>query len=243
MSQALQGELERARLRVDFQRERMEKMQQLRESGAATAGEVEQAWTMWLSALDYQSRLEKELAGLAGGGAAAARNGTPATVTFENQEAFGQGSTSRLQLQQNLYDGRRYYAPRRGEVLDVFARAGDRVTRGVALLAMTLHEDAEVTAYLDPRHVNYSTEGRKAKILFPDGTALRGVVMGIEQFAARAPSDVPDPLGFRRVSLAVKVKAIDPLPPTRGVSGLPVTVRFYRDSYPRDPKTGTPILP
>jgi multidrug resistance efflux pump len=240
-AQALQGELERARLRVDFQRERMEKMKLLRESGAATAGEFEQAWGQWLSALDYQSRLEKEIAGLTAL-QPASRAATPGTITFESQETFGQGATSRQELQKHLYDGRRYLAPRKGEVLDIFARAGDRVTRGVALLSMSLSDEAEVTAYLDPRHVKYATEGHKAKIIFPDGAAVRGVVMGIEQAAARPPSDAPDPLGFRRLSLAVKVKAVDPLPPMREIGGLPVSVRFYSESYPRDPKTGEPIV-
>lgn len=239
--QALKGELERSRLRVDAERERMEKMKALRDAGAATAGEYEQAWNRWLSALDYQSRLEKELAGLTAA-QSAPRGSTPGTITFESQETFGQGSTSRQQLEKFLYDGARYRAPRRGEVIDVFARPGDRVLRGVALLTMSLNEEAEVTAYLDPRHVNYATEGHRAKIIFPDGTTVRGVVMGIEQFAARPPSDAPDPLGLRRLSLAVKVKAVDPMPSTREVSGLPVTVRFYSGRYPLDPKTGVPIV-
>lgn len=240
-AQALQGELERARLRVDFQRERLEKMKALRESGAATAGEVEQAWTQWLSALDYQSRLEKELAGLTAV-QPAARSTSPGTVTFESQESFGQGATSRLQLQKFLYDGKRYVAPRKGEVLDVFTRPGERVLRGVALLTMSLSDEAEVTAYLDPKHGKYSTEGHKATIRFPDGSSVRGVVMGTEQFAARPPSDAPDPLGFRRLSLAVRIKAVDPMPSTREISGLPVTVRFYSERYPVDPKTGELIL-
>jgi len=100
--------------------------------------------------------------------------------------------------------------------------------RGSALMAMALTDEAAITAFLDPKFVEYSASGTPATVRFADGTPVRAQVIGLEDFTQRPPGDAPDPMGLRRISLVVRLRVLDPIPQNYMIGGLPVDVRFHK---------------
>jgi multidrug efflux pump subunit AcrA (membrane-fusion protein) len=199
---AAASEVDRARMDVDLAREQLEKMKTLRDQGAATAGEVDQAWMLWLAALDNQARLQRETPRVLLAGAAA-------------QYAHAV-----------VYDGRGYRSSCDGQVLEVCVRPGQRVRRGETLMLMSLSPTAQIIAYLEPKYLRSARIGQRVVAIFADGTRMRGEVAQVEELAERPPPDVPDPLGLRRSSVVVRVRLDEPIPPRLDIAGMPVSVRF-----------------
>jgi len=264
------GELERARQQIEHYRERLEKMETLRQQGAATIGEVapvraqylaaldaharlerdlgrdlaiatevENARQQYQVALDHQARVERDLAMTEKDRAAlqrelatvaigpAARVAPQGPVVYEDDSAFGSRTGGYLRLRERVREGDRYLAPRPGTVLDVYVKEGELVARGAALLALALKAEADITAFLDPKHLRYAAPGTAASAIFPDGARLPAEVLGLEEFTQKPPPEAPEVLGFRRVSLVVKLRCLKPIPAQSAISGLPVIVRFH----------------
>ena len=201
--------------------ERLKQMEFLHAQAAATTAEVEQARNQWLVARDREARVERDLATAML--TIAATTASQLTATCEHDAIR---SPDKAHAALVPHDGR-YVAPRTGKVLGVYTREGDFVAKGSALLAMALQDDGDVTAFLNPKHVEHAETGSRATVIFPDGMRLKATVVRLEGFAQRPPPEAPEVLGLRRVSVVVKLHCLEPIPARDAVSGLPVTVRFH----------------
>ncbi len=69
-----------------------------------------------------------------------------------------------------------FRAPFSGRVLDIHVHEGQRVTENAPLLTVAQNVTPDITAFLNPKYLDYSPKGTKAKVIFPDGKKLSATV-------------------------------------------------------------------
>lgn len=69
-----------------------------------------------------------------------------------------------------------FRSPMKGRVLDVHVHEGQNVSENTPLLTIARNVTPEITAFLNPKYLQYSKMDTKAKVVFPDGRKFSATV-------------------------------------------------------------------
>ncbi len=124
--------------------------------------------------------------------------------------------------QQNLTFG----APFKGRVLDTHVREGERISANAPLLTIARNETPEITAFLHPKHLEYSQLNTQASVVFPDGQKFAATISRPVEVVRKLPQELQNPLEGQPAYLKVSLSFDEPLERSRWVEGVEVEVRF-----------------
>ncbi|MGF1909248.1 biotin/lipoyl-binding protein [Vibrio kasasachensis] len=119
-----------------------------------------------------------------------------------------------------------FTAPFNGRVLDIHVHEGQRVIENSALLTVAQNVTPEITAFLNPKYLEYSRLNTKAKIIFPDGTKFSATVSKPVEVVNRLPQELQSPFEGQPAFLKVTLSFDAPLEKTLWIEGVEVEVRF-----------------
>ncbi len=118
-------------------------------------------------------------------------------------------------------------APSAGKVIDTYVLPGQYTTLGENLLLMTRSTAPDITAYLDPKYIEYATLEHPVSIYFSNGDTRLGRVSSEPKLTKKLPADMNSNLGVSApLKLLVHIKPDQALSKQQGIEGLPVTIRF-----------------
>ncbi|NLS12972.1 HlyD family secretion protein [Vibrio sp. SM6] len=120
-----------------------------------------------------------------------------------------------------------YVAPFNGRVLDVHVHPGQRVVESAPLLTLAQNITPEITAFLDPRYLDYGKVGEKATVVFPDGQRFSASVSRPIEVVNKLPQELQkSPFQGQPAYIKVTLSFDAPLPKERWIEGVGVEVRF-----------------
>lgn len=119
-----------------------------------------------------------------------------------------------------------FRSPFSGRVLDIHVHEDQRVTENAPLLTVAQNVTPDITAFLNPRYLNYSQKGAKAKIIFPDGKKFSATVSRPVEVVNKLPQELQSPFEGQPAHLKVTLSFGEPIEKTRWIEGVEVEVRF-----------------
>jgi multidrug resistance efflux pump len=119
-----------------------------------------------------------------------------------------------------------FRAPFSGRVLDIHVHEGQRVTENAPLLTVAQNVTPDITAFLNPKYLDYSQKGTKAKVIFPDGKKLSATVSRPVEVVNKLPQELQSPFEGQPAYLKVTLSFDEPVEQTRWIEGVEVEVRF-----------------
>lgn len=207
---------------LHIQQERLHRMQGLREQGAATQQELDNARFQELQARADVNRAQADVrdhrAALAPapGPAPAPQAARPEAPAATAPVAAGHRPDPVATMA----------APFAATVLRPLVHKGDWVVPGLDVAILRALAEPLVHAYLPPEKSRYAETGRGATLRFMDGTRMRAKVVGVESQAQNTPADRVSPLTPRAPSIVVRLQAQESLPAAYRIHLLPLDVQF-----------------
>lgn len=205
---------------LHIQQERLQRMQGLRDQGAATQQELDNARFQELQARADVNRAQADVrehrAALTPEPAPAPQAALPAAPAAAAPMAAAQRPDPIATMT----------APFAGTVLRTLVRKGDWVVPGLDVAILQARAEPLVHAYLPPEKSRYAEAGRGATLRFMDGTRMRAKVVGVEAQAQSTPADRVSPLTPRAPSIVVRLQAQESLPAAYRIHLLPLDVQF-----------------
>lgn len=199
--QILSQQLERARLRSI-------ELEQLVNIGAATRGELSEAFD---ALSDRQAAL----------------------VEFEyrlnptsDQQASSRRNLGELTVLSGRLEQLQILAGEDGIVRSVEVNEGESVGPGTLLMQLQTSGEVEIQVFLDARQRELAHPGQALKLRLPDGTWLAAQVASEPSIAARLPAGMRSTFAANELGLLVKVQPIEPLAQEWKLNNLPITARF-----------------
>lgn len=117
-------------------------------------------------------------------------------------------------------------APFEGRVLDIHVLEGERISINSPLVTIAKNVTPEITAFLDPKYLEYSRMGTEAKVTFPDGKSYRVQVSSPVEVVNKLPSELQSPFEGQPAYLKVNLKFDEQIEPIRWIEGVEVEVAF-----------------
>ncbi|MGC3999715.1 MAG: biotin/lipoyl-binding protein [Anaeromyxobacter sp.] len=208
---ALDRQVAALRAARQARQDELSSLRALQAAGAATRGEV-------LAARERAGAAEAALA-------AAERDRASALALLDASGQTTADQASRLAVLTARLEALKVAAPAAGLVDSVVVQRGQRVAAGEPLLVLRRGEP-QVVGFLPGRELALST-GDEVRLVLPDGTTLRGRVIGQAPSTLRLPEELSSSFEPRTARLQVLI-APEGLPPQARVHRLPVTVRLFR---------------
>ncbi|KAG8148716.1 HlyD family efflux transporter periplasmic adaptor subunit [Burkholderia catarinensis] len=189
-------------------------VQGLRETGAATTGEVLAA------AAERDQREADLLAYHERQQALRAQSAVEHAGTMEKAEEVW--LAGRLQ-------GLRVKAPEDAVVSDVLVSERENVGSGTLLMTLQLTAAPKVMIYLDPADAAYARPGQGLKLKFPDGQWIPATVINAPSDVRQLPDALRMPFASAHNTLLVAAELDVPVPHGWLVNRLPLNARFVRE--------------
>ena len=201
-------QLNSLRRRVERARTRIDELEKLLATGAATRGEVSAA----------RDQLDLRLSELAG----VTQSFRPSPAQQQNQRR------ERLQLAQirRQMELLSVTAPGSGTVIDIAVVEGETVGAGSRLMSIRLQTTPRIEVYLQPRLADLARAGQRLTLHFPDGTRMDARITGEPQETRRLPPDLRTPFSDHQMGLVVTAITDSSLPPRWHLDNVPLTARF-----------------
>ncbi|PSW18211.1 HlyD family secretion protein [Photobacterium sanctipauli] len=117
-------------------------------------------------------------------------------------------------------------APFEGRVLDIYVHEGQRVTENTPLLTVARNITPEITAFLNPKYLEYTRFNTKAKVVFPDGKKFATTVTRPVEVVNKLPQELQSPFEGQPAYLKVTLSFDEPLHKSQWIEGVEVEVRF-----------------
>jgi multidrug resistance efflux pump len=224
------GELETARQQKERLDQRVQQMQDLSAQGAATEAEINTARSQAEQASSKIDELYRTMAMTT----RPAPHGSGNSLAVQTRILAIQTELANIDSQQQAMLVR---APKAGRIVDLAVVKGDQLALGskVAMLAPDGGE-MHIDAYIPPKHAIYAAPGRRASVIFPDGTRRRAVVADVPQVAAEVPKAQSALLGEAEMGVVVRMQLLDARDGAQRplTDGLPVKVEFDNGWDSRD---------
>lgn len=119
-----------------------------------------------------------------------------------------------------------FHSPFDGRILDIYVHEGQRVTDNSPLLTVAQNITPDITAFLNPKYLEYSQVGTKANIVFPDGRKFDATVSRPVEVVNKLPQELQSPFEGQPAYLKVTLSFDKPLEQTRWIEGVEVEIRF-----------------
>ena len=214
----LQKQLNLAGRMLDERRTHYQTMTELYAAGAATSAEVAAARAQVIEAEANVHRAEADLA-LEQQRAIPKRDGS-----YEN-------AVARVRTELDLIDYRvaqlAHKSDSDGRVIDIFVGNGEYVSEGTRLMLVGRLHEPLIVVYLEPKHAAAIAPNTSATVRFPDNTRITAQVTDDPTLTKRMPAELVNTFGQRPMTVMLKLKPDQPLPPGKRIDGLPLSVRFH----------------
>ena len=207
-----------AQRQLALQQERLRTMEQLRNQGAATRQELDNAKFQELQALSETGKAR------AGAGENRALRASARTAE-RSAPAAAPLSPDRASIAPSAQVPA-VVAPFAGLVVRQLVRQGEWVPAGADVAVLQAQTEPLVHAYLPPGRARYAQVGRQATLHFMDGGLARAQVVGVVAEVERTPSDRVSTLSPRMPSIVVRLRALAPVPAAYRIHQLPLDVSF-----------------
>ncbi|GAJ74921.1 hypothetical protein JCM18905_656 [Vibrio sp. JCM 18905] len=113
-----------------------------------------------------------------------------------------------------------FRSPMNGRVLDIHVHeGGQNVSENTPLLTIARNVTPEITAFLNPKYLEYSNMETKAKVVFPDGRKFRATVSKPVEVVNKLPSELQSPFEGQPAYLKVTLSFDEPLEKSRWIEG------------------------
>jgi HlyD family secretion protein len=210
-----------AERQVAFRRQRLAVVEGLRREGAATRAEADaaRAAAVQAEADVLRARADVEARRLALRDEARAAQRAAAAIAAAGG-ATPPAPASGLPPQPGAV------SPLEGTIAQVFVAEGEFVTAGSDVATVFGRAPPSVEAYVAPGDSRYARAGRRATLIFFDGTRVPARVVGVRPQVARVPAERVGPLSPRTTSMIVELQPEVPLPQAHRIHQLPLDVRF-----------------
>ncbi|USD31532.1 MULTISPECIES: HlyD family secretion protein [Vibrio] len=117
-------------------------------------------------------------------------------------------------------------APFAGRVIDIHVLEGERVFENTPLITIAKNATPEITAFLDPKYLRFSTIGTHAKVKYPDGETYTATVSSQVEVVNKLPQELQSPFEGQPAYLKVNLSFDQPIPEERWIEGVSVEVSF-----------------
>lgn len=205
-----------AQSQLALQQERLRTMQALRAEGAATRQELDNARIQEMQAQAVAVRASTD-----------ARENRAQLVREQARTPDAPPDTPAPRaVEDSTTEDGDVRAPFDAVVVRQFVHQGEWVTPGADIAVLQGPAPAMVHAYLPPDQARYAQVGRKATLRFMDGGRIRAEVADVIAEAERTPAERTSPLAPRMPSIVVRLRPVEPLPPSYRIHYLPLDVRF-----------------
>ncbi len=194
--------------RVDRARTRVNELESLVATGAATRGELSAA----------RDQLDIRLSELAG-----SVQSLQPTAAQQQDLVRDRLQLERILRQMELLS---VTAPGNGTVTDIAVVEGETVGAGSRLLSIRLQKVPTIEIYLQPELAELARAGQPLTLLFPDNTRIDAEITGAPQESRRLPPDLRTPFSDHQVGLVVTARTKSPLPRRWHLDNVPLTARF-----------------
>lgn len=215
----LEDQLQIATQQRDQKSDRLAKVEDLYNQGAATDTELAAARNDLQQSSSKIAQINQEMTTL---------NKPADNTAGQEMKARIASLQSEISGMEKQSDGLLVTAPQSGRVVDLSIVKGDQLAVG-GKVAMIAPEGSElhVDAFVPPKYSRYARTGLHATVIFPDGHHLSAVVTDVPEVTQEIPSSHPEMFGSREVGVLVRMKFLDSGPGQATLTdGLPVTVRF-----------------
>ena len=215
----LEDQLQIATQQRDQKSERLAKLEDLVNQGAATDSELASARNDLQQSNSKIAQIHQEVTTL---------NRPADNTAGQEMKARIASLRSEISGMEKQSDGLLVTAPQSGRVVDLAIVKGDQLAVGgkVAMIAPTGSE-LHLDAYVPPKYSQYARTGLHASVIFPDGRRRSAVVTDVPEITMEIPSAHPEMFGSREVGVLVRMKFLDAGTTQAALTdGLPVTVRF-----------------
>lgn len=113
------------------------------------------------------------------------------------------------------------------QVVDIFVHEGEWVAKAQKLALLSEYESPVVSAYLEPKHIDYTGTGSSATVTFPNGDSVLASVSEPVVLIDDIPDKLAGPFEGNQPVLKVTLAFQGPIPERMSVEGLPLEVRWH----------------
>ncbi|NRF61560.1 HlyD family secretion protein [Vibrio coralliilyticus] len=131
-----------------------------------------------------------------------------------------------LVVKRSIQESLTIKAPFEGRVIDIHVLEGERVSENTPLITITKNTTPEITAFLDPKYLRFSTIGTQAKVKYPDGETYTATVSSPVEVVNKLPQELQSPFEGQPAYLKVNLSFDQPIPEERWIEGVSVEVSF-----------------
>lgn len=198
-----------------LRRQQHENMRYLVSKGAATQGELDEAYLQLLQARREVAEAATRDVGLVTGG-----------------DAESRALVERLSETSAKIAALRLVAPQDGVVSQVFVKPGEWIAENTEIAAVRGDRPPTVEVFVEPSWAKEARVGQWATIHFLDGYSHRARVAEVKMTAQRLPPDRANPLVVRHHSIIALLEPTPALPERYRINILPVNVEFNLLPFP-----------
>ncbi len=208
-------------------RKRYENTLKLKQQGAATAAETEQAKQHLNNAkrqyYNDTAAIEKERANIANAEAVLFSAAPP----LPDSQVSVLAKTSDASVEQELdSDSAIVKSPIEGRVVEIVAAENQYMQTGEDILVIASMQEGTITAYLEAKHSDYAKVGQPARIRIAEGKTLDATIVALPKVAKKLPAEFANAFGVRPLTIVVELQTNEPLPENYQIHGLPVEIKF-----------------
>ncbi len=216
----LRNRIELAKNDVEYQRDKLSKVQFLFDQGAATIAELNQAKAILSRSKFTLNQAQGELT---------AHLERTRKEQWQPELRFSARRQMILAELEVIEAQRRRLAQKasfQGRILDIFVDSGQTVSPGSPLILIGKLDDPYIVAYLDPKYAKHALAGRKVTVKMPDRKTFRAAVRENATLTQQMPSNLSSPISGREMMILVKLDFLTPVSDAERIDGIPVTIRF-----------------
>lgn len=117
-------------------------------------------------------------------------------------------------------------APFNGRIIDIHVLEGQRISQQEPLITIAKNEIPKITAYLNPKYVEYGKLDTPAEVIFPDGKTYSASVYSPVEVVNKLPPELQKPFEGQPAYLKVSLSFDETIEMERWIEGVEVEVRF-----------------
>lgn len=117
-------------------------------------------------------------------------------------------------------------SPFAAKVVDVHVQVGEQINPSTTLLWLSDREQPIISAYLEPKYLDYTKLKQMATIQLPNNVEIRAEISEPTELVGQLPQYLASPFAGEKPVLKVTLKPLEPLPTE--IEGVPVKVHFDR---------------
>ena len=224
---SLNQSLSLSREQLAHHKKRYKNTLKLKQQGAATAAETEQAKQQLNNAkrqvFNDTAAIEKEKANIANAEAVLLSVAPPSPVS----QVSAMAKTTDASVEQMPdSDSAIVKSPIEGRVVEIVAAENQYLQTGEDILVIASMQEGTITAYLEAKHSEYAKVGQPARVRIAEGKALDATVVALPKVAKKLPAEFANAFGVRPLTIVVELQTDEPLPENYQIHGLPVEIKF-----------------